>query len=77
MLQVHRDMICKQCGSVNEHEQVTRSEDKTIGTVISMIIRCKKCGHEYLQGTLAQWSDNRATTIFNTVDWSIVQVELY
>lgn len=77
-MQVHKDMVCKQCGSVNEHEQVTRAEDRTSGNVTLMIIRCKKCGHEYIQSELTSWSDkNSGTAVFNVTDWTIQQIELY
>jgi hypothetical protein len=77
MMQVHRDMLCTGCGSVNEHEQVTKNKDLTRGNVVEMVIRCKKCGHEYLQGTLTQWSDTDEPMNFNVTEWGLSQIEEY
>lgn len=74
MLQVHRDMICSKCQSVNEHEQITRvkNEFETL-----MIIRCKSCGHEHEQGSIAYWSDGGLPIDFTVTDWVSQVPETY
>lgn len=73
-MQVLRDMVCSKCSSVNEHEQVTREE----GNSVLMIIKCKECGHEYIQSTLTQWSDPESPPLhFRVSDWDFGIINLY
>jgi uncharacterized Zn finger protein len=74
MMQVHRDMVCVECNSVNQHEKVTRV---TNNNVIEMVLKCKACGHEYLTGTMTSTSDDGHPVVFNITNWESSQIELY
>lgn len=54
MVHIHRDKICSVCNSVNEDEFITKEKDTN---TTEMIVRCKCCGHEYIQGVVTVWND--------------------
>lgn len=77
MLQVHRDIVCSKCQSVNEHEQITR-EKSNFET--AMIIRCKLCGHEYEQSVISYWVgdiENKTPLDFKVTDWDAQTPETF
>ncbi len=43
-IQIHQDMECSKCGSINNTETVNRD--------MSTYIRCRSCGHEKTNSTL-------------------------
>jgi uncharacterized Zn finger protein len=51
---IHQDVECSQCKALNSHEYVLKGGGLTY-------IRCRRCGHEVVQGTTTTTS----STIFN------------